>query len=365
MGTSTGESEVDRIAQLFEIPGEYRGVETLGSGHIHETWLATYADSGRTRRYVHQRLNTAIFRDPAGLMDNLARVTDHVRARLVARGVPDVERRCLRVVPARDGRLFAVDAEGGTWRTTVYQEGTRSFDTIQGPEQALRVARAFGEFATLLGELPPPPLQITIPDFHDLAGRCNALESTIQEDPKGRASSTRGEIDAIRRSRDRLAELLRETGADELPKRTMHNDCKLNNLLFDVTSGEALCVVDLDTVMEGTALNDFGELVRTGCCSTPEDIAPAHLDLELLRALARGYAEGASAWLTDPERRALPLAGPTLALENAVRFLADHLAGDVYFRIHRKGHNLDRSRAQLRRVDLLLENLDVIRAAIR
>jgi Ser/Thr protein kinase RdoA (MazF antagonist) len=351
------------IGRQFQIEGELAEADRIKSGHIHDTYLARYRCAGRVGevaglRVVHQRVNHPVFRDPVALMDNLARVTAHLRAGLTRRGVADLSRRCLTLVPARDGRLFHLDGEGQTWRTFHFIEGARTHDTVARPEQAFRAARAFGEFAALLADLPPPPLAETIPHFHDLPKRFTNLEEAVRVDRCARANLVRAEIDAARRGHSRLEEALRSCGAMELPRRVVHNDCKINNVMFDEESGEALCVIDLDTVMDGTVLCDFGELVRTTTCRAPEDepdLDRIHFNLELFAAVARGYLEGADGLLTEPERRALPVAGALLAFENGIRFLTDHLAGDHYFRIHREGQNLDRARAQLRLFQLILE----------
>jgi Ser/Thr protein kinase RdoA (MazF antagonist) len=340
------------IGRHFAIEGELAESSRIDSGYIHDTYLAHY------RRGVHQRVNHPVFRDPVALMDNLARVTAHLRTGLDRRGVTDLHRRCLTLVPARSGRLFHLADEGCTWRTFHYIAGARTRDTVERPDQAYRAARAFGEFAALLADLPPPPLAETIPHFHDLPQRFANLEEAVREDRRERAALVRAEIEAARRGHARLVEALQSCGATELPRRVVHNDCKINNVMFDEVSGEALCVIDLDTVMDGTVLCDFGELVRTTTCRAPEDepdLDRIHFDLELFAAVARGYLEGAEGLLTEPERRALPVAGALLAFENAIRFLTDHLAGDHYFRIRREDQNLDRARAQLYLFQLILE----------
>jgi Ser/Thr protein kinase RdoA (MazF antagonist) len=356
--------ELREIGGAFALSGRLRAGSRHGSGHIHDTFVVTYEEAGRLRRYVHQRLNTAIFREPEQLMQNLLRVTRHLRARLEAQGVGDAERRTLRLVPARDGRPFHVDAGGRYWRTTHYVEGTRSVDGIESATQALEVARAFGAFAGLLGDLGPPPLAESIPHFHDLGRRVAALERAAARDACGRARAVAAELDDALRQHAVVERALGELGP--LPRRVVHNDCKVNNLLLDERSGEGICVIDLDTVMEGTLLCDFGELVRTGACAAAEDerdLARIDFDLERFAALARGYRAGLESAIGEAERRALPLAGPTLALENGVRFLTDHLEGDLYFRIHRGGHNLDRARAQLHLASLMTRRLDAARRA--
>lgn len=364
MESGAAQERLRAVGRAFALPGRFAGASRHGSGHIHDTFVARYDEGGKARRFVHQRLNTRVFRDPEGLMANVARVTGHLRARLAARGVPDLERRALRLQSAADGRLFHVDADGSYWRTTPYLEGTRSVDAVESPDQAHEAARAFGHFAALLSDLPAPPLAETIPHFHDLARRLAALEAAVRADPCGRAAGVASELALVRERHGALAREL--TAAGELPRRVVHNDCKINNLLLDAASGEGLCVVDLDTVMEGTLLCDFGELVRTGTCRAPEDereLARIQFDLGLFESLARGYLAGFSG-LDEAELRALPLAGPLLTLENAVRFLTDHLEGDGYFRIRRPGHNLERARAQLTLAARMAERLGAARRAV-
>jgi hypothetical protein len=352
-------AELEAIGAAFQIPGRFASASPIKFGHIHDTFVASYREGETGRRYVHQRLNDRVFRDLGALMDNLVRVTRHQWELLRSEGADDAERRCLRLVSARDGRPFHVSADGGTWRTFRFLEGARSRDTIEEPGQAYQVARAFGRFAAALRDLPPPSLAITIPGFHDLGARFASFEEALAADSDGRAASVAAEVDGAAAGFQDLGRLLAERGFSELPRRIAHNDCKVNNVMLDDVSGEGLCVIDLDTVMEGTLLCDFGELVRTGTSRSPEDevdLDAIRLELDLFRAATHGYLAGAATLLSEVEIGILPLAGPVMALENAIRFLTDHLCGDVYFRVHRKGHNLDRFRAQLRLVELMGEH---------
>jgi Ser/Thr protein kinase RdoA (MazF antagonist) len=339
------------VAEAFGLTGGALRVEPFGSGHIHETCRAVSGDAGRQTALLVQRINTSIFRDPGALMENLQRVTTHLQEKLAARGSGDLERRCLRVVPTRDGGLLHVDEAGAPWRAFRFIPGTRAFETMESPAQAYETARAFGDFAALLADLPAPPLHDTLPAFHDLGARFEAFERALDGDARQRASALAPEIASVREGYEDLAGALEALGFASLPRRVVHHDCKLNNLLFDAASGEALCVVDLDTVMGGTLLSDFGELVRSGSCRAPEDardLDSVRFELDLFEALARGYRAGARDLLCEAELRGLPIAGRLLTLMNAMRFLTDHLAGDVYFRVHREGQNLERARAQLR-----------------
>jgi len=355
---------VEAVARAFAVPEGPVRVERLGQGHIHETFLATIA--GGARRVVLQRVHTGIFREPERLMENVARVTAHLHATLAREGAADRARRALSLVSARDGRPFHRDAQDGFWRCFEFIERTRALETAADPREAFEAARAFGHFAAALADLAGPPLFEVIPHFHDLPRRLAALETALRGDPHGRAREVASEADAARAAAERVARALARTGT--LPRRTVHNDCKLNNVLLDARSGEGLCVIDLDTVMEGSVLADFGDLVRTAACPAAEDerdLARIRLDPARFEALARGYLAGSGGLLEPAELAALPLAGPLLALETGVRFLTDHTEGDVYFRIHRPAHNLDRARAQLRLATLLLDALPTTEVLMR
>jgi Ser/Thr protein kinase RdoA (MazF antagonist) len=355
---------VKEIAAQFEIPGQFAEAASYGGGHIHDTYLLRFEDSARSARYILQRINTRVFRDPAALMDNLSRICREQQRQLERERAKNPERRHLRLVATIDGRTHWVDPEGKHWRCFHFQEGTRSLDRVETEHQAYETARAFGSFAARLAGFEGPRLAITIPDFHHLEQRFAAFEAAVRGDSCGRAKSVGIEIDQATGWYEAMRRALREAGAESLPIRIVHNDCKINNVLLDTETGEGLCAVDLDTVMDGTVLADFGELMRTSSCRSAEDeagLAEMAIELDLVRGVARGYLAGMGAILTPQELNALPLAGPLMAFENAVRFLTDHLSGDVYFKIHREAQNLDRARAQLRRVELQ----DAERGAVR
>jgi Ser/Thr protein kinase RdoA (MazF antagonist) len=356
------------VAGAFQIAGEFVEARPHGSGHIHETFVAVHARSAGARsRTILQRLNGSVFRDLEAMMDNVARVTAHQRAALERRRVPDAARRALTPIPTREGGLLHRDTSGAAWRAFAFVEGAHARDTVDSPRTAFEAARAFGDFLACLTDLPGPPLAVTIPHFHDLARRYAAFEAALAADPHGRAARAALAIDEARRRHERTRAALAAYGAEPLPRRVVHNDCKINNVLLDDASGEGLCVIDLDTVMEGTVLADFGDLARTATCPAPEDerdLSRVRFDPVLFAALARGYLAGARGTLCETERALLPIAGVVQSLENALRFLADHLEGDVYFRIHRPGQNLDRARAQLRLAAHMAEALDQSRRSV-
>jgi Ser/Thr protein kinase RdoA (MazF antagonist) len=358
---------VKETAAQFEIPGNFAEAASYGGGHIHDTYLLRFEDSARSARYILQRINTRVFRDPVALMDNLWRICRSQRRELERENANDPERRHLRLVPTTEDRTHWVDPKGGYWRCFHFQEGTRSLDRVETEHQAYETARTFGRFAARLTRFEGPRLAITIPDFHNLEHRYAALKAAILADSHGRAKPVEAEIDRAADWYEALRGALREAESESLPIRIVHNDCKINNVLLDAETGEGLCAIDLDTVMDGNVLADFGELVRTSSCRSAEDeagLGEMAIELDLVRGVARGYLSSMGAILTPLELNALPLAGPLMAFENAIRFLTDHLSGDVYFRTHRKAQNLDRARAQLRRVELLEAERDAIRKII-
>lgn len=355
-----GAARALEAARAFRLTGTPRTAVPFGSGHIHDSYSIRCETPSGATHYLLQRLNTNVFRDIPALVGNADLVTRTLREGLERRGVTDLERRCLRCLETTSGGGSHVDEHGDEWRGFVQIEGACSFDTVSSPDQARRAALAFGDFAALLSHLDPASLRLTIPAFHDYDARFEAFETAIARDTAGRADAAKPEIAGLRAARERLARELPAADLAALPVRAVHNDCKLNNVLFDEITGEALCVIDLDTVMPGTLLADFGDLVRTAACRETEDsraLDRIRAEPVLYAALALGYLEGSASWITPAERELLPLAGPLVALEAGLRFLTDHLDGDVYYRVARQGHNLDRARTQLRLTEELLLDL--------
>ena len=342
------------VAEAFAIAGRWVSSAPYGNGHINETLVAVFDEGGRETRYLHQRINRRVFAEPEKLMENIARVTAHQRAALAREGLPDAERRALSLVPTRDGTPFHRDAEGESWRTYRFIERAHSREVVGSAADALAAAEAFARFQAQLADLPGARLHETIPRFHDARHRFETLLHAAREDSERRLAGCRAELDAIR-VRESALDALRPA---ELPERIAHNDTKLNNVLLDDETGEAVCIIDLDTVMPGPVLHDFGDLVRTATSTAAEDerdLSRVRVEPPLFAALVEGYLRGARSFLTGAERAALVPSGRLVTLVLAMRFLADHLAGDRYFRIHRAGHNLDRCRAQLRLVESMEE----------
>jgi hypothetical protein len=348
---------VDAVVRQFDLPGECVSALPFGNGHINDTYRVVCLDQGREVRAILQRINTHIFRDPAALMSNIERVTGHLAAQVA--GFPDAERRVMRLIPTRTGARWLHDADGGCWRAYNFIEDATSFDNITSTAQAFQAARAFGLFQCHLATLPEPRLFDTIPDFHHTPKRFAALEAAIEADGSNRAQSVRAEID-FALARKPIASRLLDLG---LPERVTHNDTKLNNVLLCNTTGEGLCVVDLDTVMPGLALYDFGDMIRTTTNPAAEDetdLSQVQVVFPMFEALVRGYLETAGGFLTREEKAQLAFSGQLITFEIAIRFLTDHLNGDTYFKIHHPGHNLDRARSQFRLLELLEQQHDAM-----
>ena len=293
-------------------------------------------------------MNHNIFKNPVAVMDNIQRVTAHLAHQL--NGQSDCDRRVLTLIPSREGKTWFEDGGGDFWRTYHFIEGATTYDAVRSPEQAFQAARAFGNFQHMLASLPAPRLHETIPDFHHTPKRFAALETAIASDVANRAMAAKAEIE-FALSRQPMAGALIEAG---LPERVTHNDTKFNNVLLDDTSGEGICVIDLDTVMPGLAAYDFGDMVRTTTSSAKEDerdLSKVAMEFPLFEALVRGYLESADDFLTKDEKRHLAFSGKLITFEIGIRFLTDYLMGDTYFKIHRDGQNLDRCRTQFKLVE--------------
>ena len=354
------------LGARFVLPGRLVDARRHGNGHINDTYAATYDEAGRQVRYIHQRINDRVFRQPERLMENVARVLAHAAARV--RDLPDPSRRVLTLVAARDGGAWVRDDDGHLWRTYLFIEGTRTWDVVETPAHAEAAARAFGRFQQLLADLPGSRLHDTIADFHNTRRRFDALVSAVEADDENRAAAARDAIDVAIAHGPDVDRLLDAAAAGDVPERVTHNDTKVNNVLMDALTGEALCVVDLDTTMPGLAAYDFGDMVRTATNAAAEDepdVTRVASRPEFFEAIARGYLAEAAGFLRPAEIDWLPFAGQLLALEQGLRFLTDHLRGDPYYRIHRPGQNLDRARAQFALMQSIERQQDAFTAIVR
>ncbi len=343
--------DIAAVAHQFQIDGQFFGAKPFGSGHINDSYCATFHQAGEPVRYMLQRINQSIFKNPVALMENIQRVTSHLAAKVS--GEPDCNRRVLTLIAARDEKVWHLDADGNYWRAYRFIEKARTYDSVESTKQAFQAARAFGRFQRLLVDLPSPRLHDTIADFHHTPRRFAALEQAVALDVARRAIKAKPEID-FAFARKSIAGVLLDAN---LPERITHNDTKLNNVMFDDVTGEGICVVDLDTVMPGLALYDFGDLVRTTTSSAREDerdLSKVTMQFSMFEALVRGYLNSADSFLTKAERQHLVFSGKLITFEQGIRFLTDYLAGDPYYKVHRDEHNLDRCRMQF----TLLESIE-------
>ncbi len=341
MGVTGTAEDVAAIAQRFRVDGSIAMVTTIPGGHINDSFrVAMHPERGASRGYLLQRLNPKVFPRPDLVMDNVARV-----ARRLARR----SARYPALIAARDGHEWITTSSGDVWRMFVFVPGATVRQQVLSPADARAAGQAFGEFLRLLAD-DVIPLHETLPGFHDTRARFARLEAARRADVCHRVSDALPELAAVQAERS-LADVLPPLLASgAVPMRAVHNDAKIGNVLLDERTGAPLCVIDLDTVMPGSALYDFGDLVRSATSLSPEDeadLSRVGVRLDLFEALMQGYLEAAGAVLTRPERELLAFAGRLITLEQAVRFLTDHLAGDRYYRIERPGHNLVRCRAQL------------------
>jgi aminoglycoside phosphotransferase (APT) family kinase protein len=352
-------SELETVAGHFAVDGKPTTVKPFNGGHINDSFLVTYRQEDGSARFLLQRINEAVFPDPALVTANIQRVTSHIVQKLKSLGVPDINRRVPTLVRTNEGGFCHRDQAGSCWRLYRFVEDVRVCQKVDTPGQAEQAGRAFGAFQSLLADLPGPRLHETIPGFHDTPSRFEALDRVVRADPRGRTAEAQPEIDYAfvhRASAGALCELHR---AGEIPERVAHNDAKISNVLFDRETGEALCVVDLDTVMPGLALNDFGDMVRSMTCPAAEDerdLSAVEVEMSLFEALARSYVEASAGFLTPVERANLVTAGKLITLEQGVRFLTDFLNGDTYYRTQRPNQNLDRCRTQFKLVESITQH---------
>lgn len=344
--------DLKEIASQFQLDGRYLSAGPVGSGHINDTYASRFKKGRGEVHYIHQWINHHIFRDPEKLMENVRRVTAHARDQICASG-GDPQRETLNLIPAVDGRLFHRTPQGDYWRTYQFIEGARTYDRVEDLRHVHNAARAFGSFQKMVSGLPGGRLHETIPDFHHTPKRFEAFLTALENDACNRAREVRPEIDFILERKGQTSVVMDLLVKGEIPERVTHNDTKLNNVMIDDETGEGICVIDLDTVMPGSTLYDFGDMVRIGASSAAEDekdLSKVKLDLTMFNHLAQGYLDSAREFLTATEIDHLAFSACLITLEQAIRFLGDYLNGDVYYKIHYPGHNLDRSRTQIKMV---------------
>lgn len=336
-------SILKEAAGAFNTEGEMMSCKRYGSGHINDTFKLVCG-----RPYILQRMNDDIFKDPVSLMRNIEGVTTFLRQEVIKNG-GDPDRETLNLVKTKDGNSFYVDSKGNYWRMYLFIEGATCYNLVEKPEDFYQSGKAFGHFQRLLSRYPAKELSETIPGFHDTPKRFERFKKVVEEDICHRAADVRQEIQFVMDRGNDMGLAMDMLAKGELPLRVTHNDTKLNNIMIDDVTGEAICIIDLDTVMPGLSIFDFGDSIRFGANTAEEDetdLAKVSLSLPLFEIYTKGFLEGCAGSLTEAEIRMLPQGARLMTLECGMRFLTDYLEGDVYFKTSREEHNLDRCRTQ-------------------
>ncbi len=352
----------------FQLDGVVMKAIRYGSGHINDTFLLTLKKKDGTQgRVILQRMNKSIFTNPVELMENILGVTSFLRKKIVENG-GDPERETLNVIPAKNGKPYFVDSEGEYWRCYTFIEDATSYDQVESPEDFYQSAVSFGNFQKLLADYPAETLHETIKGFHDTKARFEVFKKAVADDICGRAASVQDEIQFVLDHEDVANVFGDMLEKGELPLRVTHNDTKLNNIMLDNKSRKGICVIDLDTVMPGLAMNDFGDSIRFGASTGAEDekdLDKIWCDMELFDSYAKGFIEGCGGKLTTREIELLPMGAKVMTFECGMRFLTDYLQGDTYFKIHRENHNLDRCRTQFKLVSDMETKWDTMNTIIK
>ena len=354
------------IAGQFSVMGNCLEVKPFGNGHINDTYAVTCASEGGVRRYILQMLNSRVFPHPTALMNNFAAVTGYLRPVIKAEG-GNPDRECLRLIPTLDGAAYYVDKRGEVWRMTQLIENTDAYLIAESSAMFEDAGGAFGLFIKRLQGFDAASLIEVIPDFHNTVKRYQNLEKAIAEDKMGRAAGVKDMIDFARARKGITGIIVDALDKGEIPLRVTHNDTKLNNVLIDTATKKAICVIDLDTVMPGSLLYDFGDAIRVGCSTAAEDekdLSKVHFSQENFLAFTRGFMRGLGDSITQKERELLPMGAILMTFECGMRFLTDYLEGDVYFKTAYPEHNLVRCRTQFKLVEELEANLTFMKDTV-
>lgn len=334
-----------RILKAFNIDELITAIEPFGNGHINDTLKVTNTQ-GETK-YVLQKINHHIFTNVEMLQNNIQVVTSHIREKLAAQGVTDLDRKVLTFLPTREGKSYFFDGES-YWRLCLFIPRSKSYEEVT-PELAYEAGKAFGDFQSMLADLPENALGETIPNFHNMEFRLEQFREAVKANSAGRLDKVSDLVNEIERRAETMCQQERLYREGKLRKRVNHCDTKVNNMLFDAETDEVLCVIDLDTVMPGFVLSDIGDFIRTAAnkgAEDDQDLNRVGVNLEIFQAYTRGYMEKAKSFLTPLEISLLPYGGRLLTYMQTVRFLTDYLQGDTYYKIHYPEHNLVRTRAQ-------------------
>lgn len=343
--------EIKQIAQLFDFKGTVLSIAPYGDGHINDTYLVT-TDSDTC--YILQRLNTRIFRNYTGLMDNIQKVSEFL-ADIIKKEGGDVTRECLTLIYTKDGKPYEV-INDDCWRAYIFVPDTTVYQQIETPEIFENTGEAFGKFIARLDAFDASTLCEIIPDFHNTVDRYQKFLAAVEENKSGRRDTVKEEIEFVKKRKDFMNKIVDALNNKEIPLRVTHNDTKLNNVLIDKSSGKAICIIDLDTIMPGSLLYDFGDSIRFGCNTALEDepdLSKVNFDKDLYKAYCKGFLRGIGDKITQKEIDMLHIGSIMMTLECGTRFLTDYLDGDVYFKTKYPTHNLVRCHTQFKLVECM------------
>ena len=352
--------DLHAVIDGFLQQGSFQESRATGDGHINDTYIVTTTLGDEVFYYIVQRINHHVFQKPWEVMENIIQVTEHIQHKLYATA-GDVLRGTLRFIQAKTGQYFVIDRDGNYWRCYHYVDGARSYRMLENAQMFYHVGKGFGLFQQYLSDYPAETLHETIPMFHHTRNRYKNFLHAIEMDAVGRGKTVQAEIAQLLNWENLTGLLLDQHAQGILPLRVTHNDTKVNNVLLDDVTKEAVCVIDLDTVMPGLAAYDFGDAIRVGASTAEEDerdLSKVDFDLDLFEAFTKGFLNGTGGLLTSAEVNSLPTGALVMTLENALRFLTDYLNGDTYFKIAYADHNLVRCRTQIRMVERMEANWD-------
>lgn len=360
--------KINEALNSYDFDGTVTEYFSYGEGHINSTYCVCVKNSdAKERKYILQRINSNVFKDPVKLMDNMYNVTNYLKDEIIKNG-GDYLRETLNLIKTKDNNFYYIDSDKEVWRAVYYIEDAICMQSAEKLEHFYESAKSFGKFMKQLSKFPAEKLHETIAKFHDTPNRLNNLKNAIQADKLGRASLVKDEVNfALSREKD-CSYLMDKLLKNELPLRVTHNDTKLNNILFDKHTQKGICIIDLDTIMPGLCANDFGDSIRFGASTATEDepdLSKVHFNLELFETYARGYLEVTASILTEAELESLVWGSKLMTLECGMRFLTDYLEGDTYFKISRENHNLDRARTQFKLVYKMEQSFDSMFEIVR
>ncbi len=350
----TSNTNLIEIIKAFPEFGKYIGYRPITDGHINDTYVVKYETAdGECLQYLLQRINVNVFKKPVELMENVCGVTSFLREKIEKEG-GDPTRETLTVYSAKDGKNYVMADDGGCWRMYNFVDDTYSINELTSPDDFRSAALSFGNFQNQLADYPIETLHETIPNFHNTPSRFKDFLEALNKNASGRKDAAKSEIDFVLEREKDCSVITDLLNCGDLPLRVTHNDTKLNNVLFDKKTNKGICVVDLDTVMPGSSLYDFGDSIRFGANTAAEDetdLSKVTLSLEYFKAYVEGYLETAGPSLTENEIKYLPFAAKLLTFECGIRFLGDFINGDVYFKVDYPEHNLIRARTQFKLVE--------------